>query len=67
MATVRQPSARPTNKLTAAVIATAMTQVARITADAIWPNTFDGPFWIAIDPAVALGVAWFVKDEDNTP
>lgn len=67
MATVTQPSVKPTNKLTAAVVASAVTETARVVLDIFYPNTFDGPFWVAISPLVLFGVAWFIKDEDNTP
>lgn len=67
MGAVRQPSARPTNKLTAAVLATAFTNIARVMLNHFYPGMFDGPFWAAMDPAAALLVGWVVKDEDNTP
>jgi hypothetical protein len=67
MTSVKQPTARPTNKLTAAIVATALTETARVTLDTFWPNTFDGPFWLAISPVVVFAVGYFIKDEDNTP
>ena len=67
MTAVKQPTARPTNKLTAAIVATALTETARVALDMLYPNAFDGPFWLAISPIVVFGVGYFIKDEDNTP
>lgn len=67
MATVKQPTALPTRKLSAAVFGSAVCAVARVVLDARYPGMFDPAFWIAIDPAVALALGYFVKDEDNTP
>lgn len=64
---VTQPSAKPTNKLTAAMLAAAVLETARILIEAGWPGLTDGPFWVALYPMAILGAGYLIRDEDNTP
>lgn len=65
METVSQPSARPTNKLTAAVIGTALVEVARVGIGYVIPEFGDQTMWIALAPIVVYATGWFVKDKPN--
>ena len=65
MTKVTQPTAAPTRKLSAAIIAAAVIETARVVTDAIWPGLADGPFWIAILPVAIWFVGFWVKDEAN--
>lgn len=62
---VDQLTAKPTNKLSAAMIGAAVVETARVVANAIWPDLLDGPFWIAMYPVVIFIVGYWVKDDAN--
>ena len=61
MTTVNQPSKAPTNKLSAAVIASAVIAVARWA----FPALDDDALWIGLTPLVILAAGYFVKDAPN--
>ena len=63
--TVNQPSAAPTRKLTAAVIATAGIETSRIVVTHVWPGLLDLAFWSAMLPLAVFAVGYWVKDEPN--
>lgn len=66
MTTVKQPTANPTNKLTAATLGVALMNVARVIVDNLWPSAVNEAFWIAIDPLVIYLIGYyFIKDEPN--
>jgi hypothetical protein len=65
MSTIVQPSANPTNKLTAAVVGVAAINVVRVVVSNIWPAVTDDGFWMAMDPLAVFLAGWFVKDEAN--
>lgn len=63
--TVKQPTLTPTRKLTAAVIATAVMETARIVSNQVFPGVFDPAFWSAMAPVTVFAVGYFVQDEPN--
>jgi hypothetical protein len=66
MATVDQPGAlNPTNKLSAATVATALVALAQAIVDKFWPEYSDPQIWAAVYPLAALASGWFVKDAPN--
>ncbi len=62
---VAQPSANPTRKLSAAVIATAIVALGQVLGDIFWPGTLDDKFWLAMFPVAAYVAGYFVKDDAN--
>lgn len=62
---VNQPSINPTRKLTAAVIATAVMEIARVLSQQLFPGVFDLAFWSAMAPIVVFAVGYFVRDDAN--
>lgn len=66
MATVIQPQAlNPTNKLTAAVAATAFISVSRVVIRNIAPEWADEGMFDALAPVAVLIFGWFIKDAPN--
>ncbi len=63
--TVIQASANPTNKLTAAVVSTAVIEVARTAAMNYLPGWSDPALWSALSPCVVFFVGWYVPDQPN--
>lgn len=62
---VTQPSVNPTNKLTAAVLASFAVELIRLIANNIWNGAVDESFWIAVYPVAVFAAGWFVKDDAN--
>lgn len=62
---VVQPSINPTNKLTAAVVATFIVAVVRMIVNNVWPGSVDESFWIATGPIAVFATGWFIKDAAN--
>lgn len=60
-----QPSLRPTNKLSAAVLVTFILEFTRVVISANWPAYSDPTLWAALTPMLAFGVSYFIKDELN--
>lgn len=67
MTTVVQPSLNPTNKLTAAVVGVAITEVARTLLANLAPGWSDPAMWTALSPIIVFACGWFVKDAPNVP
>jgi hypothetical protein len=67
MATIHQPSARPTNKLAAATIAAALSSVSGLVVRNFWPQWYDESVWAAVTPVLVLALGYVVKDEALTP
>lgn len=65
--TVNQPTALPTNKLSAATTATAIMSVAGLVVQNIWPSWYSQEVWAAMLPVVVFVVGWFVSDAPNVP
>ena len=65
MATVIQPSIRPTNKLTAATIAAAVVSVFGVFVRNVWPPWYDAETWATLLPIAVFAVGYLVKDEPN--
>lgn len=63
--TVSQPSLNPTNKLSAATIATALVALAQAVVDKFWPEFSDPQIWAALYPIAALVAGWFTSDKPN--
>jgi len=62
---VSQPSFNPTNKLSAATIATALVALAQAVVDKFWPEFSDPQIWAAVYPLAALGAGYFTYDKPN--
>ncbi|MER9328200.1 hypothetical protein NKJ26_19575 [Mesorhizobium sp. M0152] len=65
MATVIQPTVRPTNKLTAATIAAAAVSVSGVFVRNIWPSWYDAETWATLLPIAVFAVGYLVKDAPN--
>lgn len=65
MATVKQPTNNPTNKLTAAVVGVAVVEVIRVFLANTFPGWADPSMWAALTPIVVFACGWFVKDRPN--
>ena len=63
MTTINQPTANPTNKLTASVIAVAVIELARVLVHNFWPGFDDAGLWTALSPVAVFVVGYFIKDE----
>jgi len=63
MATANQPSARPTNKLTAATLAAAALAVSGLIVRNLWPEWYDAGVWTALTPLAVFGLGYVVRDE----
>ena len=63
MATVNQPSAKPTNKLTAATIAAAALAVSGLIVRNLWPHWYDAGVWTALTPLAVFALGYLVRDE----
>lgn len=62
---VSQPTAMPTRKLTSAVIATILMELAKVIVSNLWPSWYDANLWLALTPLVVLLVGYVVKDAPN--
>lgn len=65
MATVAQPNAVPTNKLSAAVIASAAIAISGLVVRNLAPGWYDASVWEACTPIVIFAVGWLVPDRPN--
>ncbi|TPM38149.1 hypothetical protein [Mesorhizobium sp. B2-3-4] len=65
MATVTQPTIRPTNKLTAATIAAAAVSVSGVVVRNLWPSWYDAETWATLLPVAVFAVGYLVRDEAN--
>lgn len=63
--TISQPSANPTNKLTAAVIGVAVVEVSRTALANFAPGWSDPAMWTALSPVIVFACGWFVPDNPN--
>ena len=63
----RQASAAPTRKLTAATLAAALVEVARVTTENIAPDWADASMWHTLLPVVVFLCGYLVKDNANIP
>ncbi|OBQ74524.1 hypothetical protein [Mesorhizobium erdmanii] len=65
MATITQPTIRPTNKLTAATIAAAAMSVSGVFVRNVWPSWYDAEAWATLLPIAVFAFGYLVKDEPN--
>ncbi len=65
MELVNQGNMNPTNKLTAAVAATAFISVARVVVRNLWPEWADDGMFDALTPIVVLAAGWVIRDRAN--
>lgn len=65
MASVNQPTKNPTNKLTAAVAASALIEVAGLVTRNLAPEWYDQAVWSAMTPLVILIFGYVIKDAPN--
>jgi len=65
MATVSQPTLNPTNKLTAAIVASALVELAHTAVDNLAPSWSNPALWTAMTPLVIGIVGYYVKDAPN--
>jgi glyoxylate utilization-related uncharacterized protein len=63
--TVNQPSANPTNKLTAATIGAATLSVSGLIVRNLFPEWYDQDVWLSMAPVVVFALGWFIKDKPN--
>lgn len=63
MATINQPSATPTNKLTAATLGAAALAVLGLIVRNIWPQWYDASVWSALSPVAVFALGYVVKDQ----
>lgn len=63
--TISQPSANPTNKLTAAVVGIAVVEVARTALANFAPGWSDPAMWTALSPVIVFMCGWFIPDAPN--
>lgn len=63
--TINQPSANPTNKLTAAVVGAAIVEVARTSLANFAPEWSEPAMWTALMPVIVFICGWFVPDAPN--
>lgn len=63
--TISQPSANPTNKLTAATIGIALVEVLRTALASFAPEWSDPAMWTALSPIVVFACGWFISDAPN--
>lgn len=66
MSTVKQPSARPTNKLTAAMLGTLLVSMSTVFVRNMWPDWDEPDVWLALYPVSVWAFGYFIKDEKNT-
>lgn len=65
MEAVNQPTANPTNKLTAAVVGVAIVEVIRTGLANFAPGWSDPAMWTALSPVIVFACGWFIKDAPN--
>lgn len=66
MPTVTQPHPyNPTNKLTAAAITSAFTELSRVVIIHTVPTYYDPALWAALSPMLVFAVGWFTRDYPN--
>lgn len=63
--TISQPSANPTNKLTAATIAGGVMALLGLVLKNVAPNWYDPEVLLAVTPLVAFITGWLFKDNPN--
>lgn len=63
---VEQPTARPTNKLTAATAASALMGVLYWALDAVVPSLPNEQLITGLTPVAVMVAGWFIKDRPNT-
>ncbi len=63
---VTQPSARPTNKLTAGMLGALSVSVAALIVRNLWPEWDDPDLWLALSPVTVLLFGYIIKDAPNT-
>jgi len=62
---VNQPSANPTNKLTAATVASAGMAVLSLVLKNLAPEWYDPETLMALTPVAAYVAGWLIRDEPN--
>lgn len=62
---VNQPTAMPTRKLSAAVLAAIVMDIAKVIVSNLWPSWYDASLWEALTPLAVLLVGYVVKDAPN--
>ena len=63
--TVKQPSLRPTNKLTAAMISASLAGVVKAFVVQSYPDFADPTIWEPMPYLIGILVGYFVKDAPN--
>lgn len=65
MATVNQPTLRPTNKLTAATLGGALVSVVGLALKNLAPEWYDPDVILAVAPVATFILGYMVKDQRN--
>ncbi len=63
--TINQPTANPTRKLSAAVVAAAFMGVLGLVLKNEFPQWYDSDVLMALLPVVVYFAGWIIKDEPN--
>ena len=63
--TVDQPSALPTNKLTAAMLSASAAGLVKAVVVNAWPHLADPLIWEPLPYIFGMAVGYFVKDKPN--
>jgi hypothetical protein len=62
---VTQPSANPTNKLTAAMVGVFMVELLQIVVENFFPSFSTPSLWVAASPLAVILAGYFIKDDAN--
>lgn len=65
MNTVNQPTANPTNKLTAATAAAALVSVVGLILKNVAPGWYDPDVLLNVTPMIVFALGYIVKDKPN--
>lgn len=65
MRAVSQASLNPTNKLSAATVATAAISITGLMLKNLYPEWYDPEVLLSITPVVAFGFGWLIRDRPN--
>lgn len=63
--TINQPSANPTNKLTAVTVSGVVVSALSLIIKNMLPDWYDPELMLNLSPVVLLIVGWFIKDNPN--
>lgn len=62
---VTQLAPNPTNKLTAAMVASFAVELLKLIISNVWPDWYNEALFVAMSPIAIIAVGYFIKDEAN--